>query len=236
MDPASRLDALFALLPTGPGEGVDGATLTRTLNQGGRRARPDRLLTDLLALERTGHVTIERPAYSFALTHRGRAAAYELGPGVPAEATVVMVDLVGFVAYTEAQGDEAAVRAARALGAAAEAELGGHGGRVVKQLGDGILGLLPVGADPAGVVRAIADRTVHDDGTRWPVRAAARAGRPIALAGDVYGADVNVVARLCTLAASGELLLGADGESGAGVEQMSVRGVARAVAVRRVAL
>jgi class 3 adenylate cyclase len=229
-----RLDVLFALLGTAADEPVDGPVLLRRLARAGIETSPGPLLTALLRLEESGHVTVQRsPVHAFALTSRGEAAALDLGPGRRVDAMVLMVDLVGFVAFTEEHGDDEAHRAALALHDAADTELRSRAGRVIKALGDGVLGTLPPGADTEGAVAGIAQRCSRPDGSRWKVRAGAREGRPIAFGGDLFGADVNLVSRLCDAAQPGELVL-AVGPPELPAERLEVRGVAQPVAIRRV--
>lgn len=238
MPRATPLDALLALLDASSA-GTDGTTLTRTLTGAGLRTSPTRLLGDLLRLEQSGHLTVQRPSYTFAITDLGRAAALDLAPGAPVHTTVVIVDLVGFVAFTDDEGDHAAALAARLLRDVATTELVRRGGRLVKHLGDGILGTVPPEVDAVEAVAAIAARLQRADGRRWPVRAALRTGHPIAMAGDLYGADVNLVARLCALAEPSELVIGitdGDCDGAPGVEHVAVRGLPDPVAVVRVPL
>ena len=232
---SSRLDVLQVLLGTSE-EPVDGATLMESLHALGRPIPADRLLTMLLGLEEAGHVRIDREGgYAFALTAAGEAAAYELGPGNARELIVVMVDLVGFVAFTQAHGDDAGRRASLDLAAIAREELVGCGGRVVKNLGDGMLGWLPVGVDPVRPLGAIAARCEQPGGRPWKLRASARCGRPIQHAGDLFGADVNLAARLCAAAGPGQLVLSGFAPTGAD-QALSVRGLVEAVSVVRVSI
>lgn len=231
----TQLDVLFALLGTPTDGPVSGEVLTRRLGRAGLNASPSSLLATLLGLERSGHLTVRRsPVHEFALTPRGEAAALDLGPGQPVEAMVVMVDLVGFVAFTEQHGDEAARQAATAFHDTVDRELRQRDGRLVKTLGDGVLATLRSHSDPVPAVRAIAEACRLPNGARWPVRGAAHDGRPVAHGGDLYGADVNLAARLCDVAEPGELVLSATGTPGA--EHVELRGVATPVAIRRVAL
>ena len=157
------LDLLFALAGTSEETPIDPAELLASLERSGLRARPGTLLAMLLQLEHSGHVWLRRAGgYAFAVTPLGEQATLELGPGQAVQVTVVMVDLVGFVAFTEAHGDEAAHRAARQLHDVARAELGQRSGRVVKPLGDGVLGTLP---------------PVRTRPAPWPRSRAAAAGR-----------------------------------------------------------
>src|SRR5690242_7599224 len=116
----AAVDVLLALLEPTPADAVDGDELMARLSTAGVRATPASVLARLVSLENSGHVVIDRrPDYRFALTESGRRAAYDLGPGNPIEVTLVMADLVGFVAFTERAGDAAAHATASAFNAAA---------------------------------------------------------------------------------------------------------------------
>lgn len=120
-------------------------------------------------------------------------------------AAVAFVDLSGFTTHTVEAGDEAALSAADRLREIAERRVGPVGGRVVKVLGDGVLLLFP---DPASAVSATL-AIVGDcgsDGT-LPAHAAIAAGRVIRREGDVFGATVNLAARLLAAAAPGEVVV-----------------------------
>ena len=203
-----RLDVLLALL--GSGDGIDGMEVTRRLHDAGRPAPAADILAALLELESTGHVRIRRGAqYQFELTAVGEDAAYALGPGAPGDAVLVMVDVVGYVAYTSRLGDVAAHALAHRLVTVAEHELTAVGGRLVKSLGDGFLGTVPPEVDAVVVVRRIASRFAqhHADVEPCPrLRAAVHRGRPIRHGGDLYGSDVNLVARLCQQAGPDEVM------------------------------
>ena len=226
----SQLDVLLALV----GPPSDGATVTARLEEAGQPRRAGRLLSELLALETSGHVRVDRTdgSYLFSLTELGEEAAGELGPGRPTDLILVMVDLVGFVAFTASHDDLAAQQAALLLHRLAHDELRRERGRVVKSLGDGVLGALPPGADAVAALERLAARLEHPDGGRWPMRAAAHAGRPIVLDGDVFGHDVNLVARLCAAAGPNELLVSATGNRPAD-EVLMIRGLDAPVVVRR---
>ena len=232
----ARLDVLHALIGTTAGPPLDGTSLMDRLRSAGRPQPADRLLRVLLELEDVDHVRVERrPHYRFGLTPTGEAAAYDLGPGTAVELTVVMIDLVDFVAFTEAHGDTAGLSAALQMAEIARGELTSATGRLVKHLGDGVLGSLPTGVEPVAVLTAVARRCEQPDGTPWPIRASARFGRPILHGNDLYGTDVNLAARLCAAAEPGQVVL-----SGypaiAPAEDLTVRGRSTPVPVSRLAL
>jgi len=218
-------------------EGINGADLLALLADHGREVRPDQLLTALLRLEGIDHVAVERGAeLRFRLTLEGRRRAVELGGGRPVDVRLLMLDLVGFVGYTSAYGDDAAHDAARALSTRARTEVRSAGGDLVKELGDGVLAWLPPTGDVEGVARRIAAGCRRPGGEPWSLRAASHRGTPIRSNGDLFGADVNLVARLCDLAEPGELVSTLGSDSGADAEEVAVRGVDAPVAIRRTVL
>ena len=124
---------------------------------------------------------------------------------------VAFVDLAGFTALTQAHGDDYAADVHDALvGALARACQQSPGVVCVKHLGDGALLTAP---DSAAMLTALV-AGVRDQGDaelRLRVRAGVNTG-PVLLVSsghgpDVLGHTVNVAARLCALAAPGELLL-----------------------------
>lgn len=227
-------EVLLALLDVGE-VGVGGVEVQNRLADRGKRPAADVLLVALLRLETSGHVAVERGAtMTFALTPKGRERAYELGGGQPVHLQLLMADLVGFVSFTSAHGDAAARAAAGALHHAASDAVRLGGGEVVKVMGDGFLAWLPPGLDPLPVVAAVSAGCERPGGERWQLRAASHVGRPIRHGGDLFGNDVNLVARLCDAAAPGELLRSIG--SAVGGEQLSVRGLDGPVSVMRTAI
>lgn len=232
----SDLDVLLTLVGTRTDGPVDGSTLTRRLTSAGHPVPPSTLLTRLVALEASGHVEIGRDdGYQFALTARGEDAAYALGPGDPIDVVLVMVDLVGFVAFTVEAGDAAAHRTAHELQQRAETALLRAGGKLVKALGDGFIGTVRSPADGVATVQTLARQCVRPDGQPWPVRAAVHRGRPIAYHGDLFGADVNLAARLCTAAQPGEIVMTTSMDDPR-AELLDVRGLAEPIWITRVAV
>ncbi len=121
------------------------------------------------------------------------------------------------------------------MGEIAREELSSVNGRLVKHLGDGVLGSLPVEADPVAVLAAVARRCEQPGGAPWAIRASARHGRPIAHGSDLYGADVNLAARLCAAAEPGQVVLSGF-PAVPPVEDLAVRGRSTPVPISRVAL
>ncbi len=84
------------------------------------------------------------------------------------------------------------------------------------------------------MVQSVASAFTRPDGEPWLLRAASHVGRPIRHDGDLFGNDVNLVARLCAAAAPGELVFSVTGEGSH--ERLEVRGLDAAVPVQRVAI
>lgn len=224
----SSLDVLLTLIDAP----VDGATVRRRLADAGKRTTPAPLLAKLLQLEATGHVDVVRDdGYTFSLTTLGTEAVADLAPGRPTELALLMIDLVGFVSFTVAHGDEAAHRAAELVQLVTAAEIRPCRGRVVKSLGDGVLACAPVDADVRAALARIRARIAEPDAGGWQLRAALHVGKPIEIRGDLFGHDVNLVARLCDIARPNELVCSAPATRGA--ELVSVRGLADPVPIAR---
>ena len=227
-------EVLLALLDVNE-VGLSGTTLQQRLLEQGKKTRPDKLMVTLLRLEGTGHVRIDREAgWHFALTEKGRDRAYELGGGKPVHVQLLMADLVAFTAFTSAHGDAAARAAAGTLHHVASDAVRRDGGEVVKVLGDGFLAWIPPGSDPLPVLRAVAAGCERPTGEPWQLHAASHVGRPIRHGGDLFGADVNLVARLCDAAGPGELVRSAGGHGEP--ESLTVRGFDDPIPVWRVAI
>ena len=227
-------DVLLALLDVAE-VGVPGMDVQHRLQEHGKKASADKVMVALLRLEDTGHVTIERgDVMRFALSEKGRDRAYELGGGKPVHLQLLMADLVSFTEFTSTHGDVAARAAAGTLHQVASDAFRRDGGQVVKSMGDGFLAWLSPTVDPVAVLATIAAGCALPSGHPWQIHAASHIGHPIQHRGDLFGRDVNLVARLCDAAAPGELVrsTGGHGEP----ERLSVRGFDQPIPVWRVAI
>ena len=124
--------------------------------------------------------------------------------------TVVFADLAGSTALFEELGNEQAAalvtRLTRGIGACVQE----HGGRVVKKLGDGVLGVF---AQPGEAVAAsVALMREHHqwlhfqpEALRVEIHVGLASGEVVEVEGDCYGDAVNVAARLCDLAGGAEV-------------------------------
>ncbi len=126
--------------------------------------------------------------------------------------TVLFTDLVGFTEYTDASGDAAAVAVLDTQAAIAASALGviGATGRLVKELGDGLLFWFehpaPALVTATSILVAIGEaRSIED----FPlgIRMGMHTGEITARGADVVGHTVNIAARIVDLAGPGELVV-----------------------------
>lgn len=120
--------------------------------------------------------------------------------------TFLFADLVGFTAFTERAGDEAAADVAVAFQAAASRLAADHDCEVVKSLGDAVM---IHGADALRVVALALELARDLAQENWcpPLRMGVHSGMAVRRKGDWYGATVNVAARLVDAASAGEVLI-----------------------------
>jgi adenylate cyclase len=119
------------------------------------------------------------------------------------------VDILGFTALTEHEGDERAVEVLAAFRTLLREICGRRGVRIAKWLGDGAM---LVGVETQPLLATILELhyvvgTVPGPAQKTPIRSGITSGDVILMEGDDYiGHCVNVAARLCDLAEEGEAL------------------------------
>jgi adenylate cyclase len=119
------------------------------------------------------------------------------------------VDVSGFTALTESEGDEHAVEVLTAFRALLREICARRSVRIAKWLGDGVM---LVCVETAPLLAAILElhhvvRTVSSPAQTVSIRSGVTSGDVILMEGDDYiGHCVNVAARLCDLAQAGEAL------------------------------
>ena len=125
-------------------------------------------------------------------------AAQDLDGGFRA---VMFTDIVGSTALTARIGDASALELVRVHDALVRRGLEGYGGREVKHTGDGIMASFDVAANS---VRAAADIQQRfsaynaDASETLSVRIGINAGEPVVDHNDLFGATVQLAARLCS--------------------------------------
>jgi adenylate cyclase len=116
---------------------------------------------------------------------------------------VLFADLSGFVAFTEACGDEAAADVASTFTALARASLAPEA-RLLKSLGDGVLIVAPDLAAARATAHRLLD-LVRQDPRLLPARVGLCSGTVVWRDGDVFGVVVNRAARLADVARQWEI-------------------------------
>jgi len=123
-----------------------------------------------------------------------------------AQHTFLFADLVGFTAFTERVGDEAAADVAVAFQSAAAHLAADYDCEVVKSLGDAVM----IHGSEAARVVALALRIARElsvEGWCPPLRMGVHSGAAARRGSDWYGSTVNVAARLADAAGAGEVLI-----------------------------
>ena len=130
----------------------------------------------------------------------------------PTNRTLLFADVCNSTHLYETLGNEGARRKIAELLDRAAAEVTGHGGRVIKSIGDEIMCDFPrTGAGRArqpshpGTGRGIPDPTLPDPGGLH-LRIGLQEGPVLEENGDVFGDAVNVAARMTDLAKGGQIL------------------------------
>jgi adenylate cyclase len=125
------------------------------------------------------------------------------------EMALLFTDLVGFSSWALQAGDAATLELLRDVGIAAEATVLGHGGRIVKRLGDGLMAsfVSAQAAVTAALEAQEALERVEVAQYRPKMRAGVHWGRPRRLGGDYLGVDVNIAARVGDAAKAEQVLV-----------------------------
>jgi class 3 adenylate cyclase len=152
---------------------------------------------------------------------------------------IAFLDLTGYTALAEEQGDQAAAEVAAELASVVREAAHAHGGRPVKWLGDGVMFHF---TDPARAIRSGLDLVEQTERTiAVPARMGINAGTVIAQEGDYFGKTVNVAARIADYAQPHEVLVSEEAKRSAGIEDVAfelvgdvaLKGVSRAVRLHR---
>ncbi len=125
------------------------------------------------------------------------------------EMALLFTDLVGFSSWALRAGDASTLELLRKVGLAEENAVVGHGGRIVKRLGDGVMAsfLSAPEAVQAALEANDALQEVEVDGYQPTMRAGVHWGRPRKIGSDYLGVDVNIAARVGDAAKAGQVLV-----------------------------
>jgi class 3 adenylate cyclase len=134
-------------------------------------------------------------------------------PGEPyvetAFRTILFTDMEDSTGLTRELGDTGAMAVVRAHDRIVRESLGRHGGSEVKHTGDGLMAAFPSVASAVETAIEIQRRLTEDDGggTQVRVRIGMSAGEPVTERDDLFGAAVQLAARLCQRAEPGTILV-----------------------------
>ena len=118
--------------------------------------------------------------------------------------TVVFTDIVESTAYLQRVGDEAGRTAVRDLETLVASLATDHGGRVIKNLGDG--SLVSFGSNSSAITFALDLQDACSDGP-LQLRVGMAAGEPIQEDGDIHGTVVAQASRIGDLGDAGEVVV-----------------------------
>ena len=120
---------------------------------------------------------------------------------------IVFTDIVGFTQLTDLEGDDLAVELLEHQDQVVREALP-PSGRVVKELGDGLLLWFDDAASAILTCLALQRRFEEDSAQGVPlwVRIGVHWGCPVHRGDDIIGRDVNLASRIADLAGSGEVL------------------------------
>jgi class 3 adenylate cyclase len=164
--------------------------------------------------ESHGMVPAQVIAVDEALVARFMGGIVNHEPGIPyvetAFRTILFTDIEGSTSLTQELGDARAMAILRAHDEIVEAVLAKHGGSEVKHTGDGVMAsfVSVVAALRAAidVQRRVASAT-GEVGDRLRVRIGLAAGEPVTERDDLFGATVQLAARLCQRASPSTILV-----------------------------
>ena len=147
---------------------------------------------------------------------------------------VLFADVAGSTRLYEQLGDAQALATIDQCLALVREASGGHGGRVVKTIGDEAMVVFPTAdqaVNAAAEIQLRMNAFVYERNLRIAFRIGVHCGAAIESQGDVFGDSVNVAARMVALAKSGQVILTASTADGLSLE---LRGKVREVDVMTV--
>jgi len=123
--------------------------------------------------------------------------------------TFLFTDIEGSTELTQRLGDQAAMKILRAHDEVVRSCLTSCSGREVKHTGDGIMASFRSVAHAAECAMALQRRFAETDVEMPGVRVGMSAGEPVTENDDLFGATVQLAARICDAADPGDVLASA---------------------------
>jgi class 3 adenylate cyclase len=120
---------------------------------------------------------------------------------------IMFTDIVGSTDISTTRGDDAAMEAVSSHDSIVRGALAQHGGREVKHTGDGILASFTSVTGALDAALTVQESAETDDSPA--IKIGMSAGEPVEQSRDIYGASVNLAARICAHAAGGQTLVAA---------------------------
>ncbi len=124
--------------------------------------------------------------------------------------TFMIADVRGYTSYTQTYGDEAAAKLAAGFAAITREVVTGSGGELVELRGDEALTVFGSARDAIAAAVSLQERfvteTVRDADMPLLVGIGLDVGEAVPVEGGYRGGALNLAARLCSLAAPGEIL------------------------------
>ncbi len=125
--------------------------------------------------------------------------------------TILFTDLVDSTSVMNRVGDTRAVEILRIHDAIIRQSLAATGGREVKHTGDGVMASFVLASDAVrcaiDIQRAFARHNQQHDDAPISARIGFSAGEPVTNGKDLFGAAVNLAARVCAHAQAGQILV-----------------------------
>jgi adenylate cyclase len=152
---------------------------------------------------------------------------------------IAFLDLTGYTALAEEQGDEAAAELAAELANVVQDAAQGHGCQPVKWLGDGVMFHF---TDPGQAIVSALDLVEQTErATSVPARMGINAGPVVVQEGDYFGRTVNIASRIADYARPREVLVSEEAKRNAGdadvsfelVGDVPLKGISEAVRLHR---
>jgi adenylate cyclase len=123
--------------------------------------------------------------------------------------TIIFTDMVGSTDLTQAVGDVAAQEVVRRHNAIVRSAISEHSGREIKHTGDGIMASFPTAGSGVeaciDIQRAIVSFNATKPELELHVRIGINSGEPIVEENDLFGATVQLAARICAKAGTDQI-------------------------------